>query len=53
MRERSAPFSETIGAELREDVIALATAAGWIEEFIEIDDEWLRVTFMRDGPNHT
>ena len=28
MRERRAPFSETIQAELREDVIAMATAAG-------------------------
>ena len=28
MRECSAPFSETILTELREDVIALATAAG-------------------------
>jgi hypothetical protein len=50
MRDRSAPFSETIPAELREDAIALATAAGWIEEFLPLDEagEWLRVTFMKD-----
>ena len=46
---RRAPFSETILAELREDVIAMATAAGWVEEFIELSPEWLHVTFMRDG----
>lgn len=49
MRERGAPFSETVLTELREDVIAMATAAGWVEEFIELSPEWLRVTFMRDG----
>jgi hypothetical protein len=48
MRERSAPLSETIPVELREDIIAMATAAGWVEEFIELSPEWLRVTFMRD-----
>jgi hypothetical protein len=49
MRERSAPFSETISANLREDVIAMATASGWIEEFVELNEEWLRVTFMKEG----
>lgn len=48
MRTRTAPFSETIPMELREDIIALATAAGWREEFIELDAEWLRVTFMSE-----
>jgi hypothetical protein len=46
MRMRTAPFSVTIETELREDAILLATMAGWIEEFIELDEHWLRVTFM-------
>ena len=48
MRTRTDPFSETIAAELREQVIAMATAAGWREEFIELNDDWLRVTFMSE-----
>ena len=52
MRTRNAPFSETIAAELREDVIALATVAGWMETFLPLDEtgEWLRVTFMQENP---
>jgi hypothetical protein len=52
MRMRTAPFSETIPLELREDVIVLATAAGWMEEFLAIDErgQWLRVTFMSEQP---
>ena len=50
MRTRTAPFSETIAAALREEVIAMATATGWREEFCELDgtDEWLRVTFVSE-----
>ena len=49
-RTRTDPFSETIASEIREDVIALATAAGWMEEFLPADEagEWLYVTFLQD-----
>lgn len=49
MMTRTDPFSQTIKAELREDVIALATTAGWVEEFLDLDNGWIRATFMRDG----
>ncbi len=49
MKDRTYTFTMTVPAEIREDVIALATHYGWKEQIIEIDSGWLEVEFLREG----
>jgi hypothetical protein len=49
MRARNAPFSETIMADLREDVISLATFAGWNEQISDLDENWIAVDFTEEA----
>lgn len=49
MRTATVPFSETVMAELREDIIAMATASGWKENIKDITKDWIRVEFVREG----
>lgn len=45
---RTAPFSEALPIELREDIIAMATTRGWREQVTEISNEWIMVEFIKE-----
>jgi hypothetical protein len=48
MRTRDEPFSEVVISELKEDIIAMATAAGWDEHIVEMPDGWIAVGFSKN-----
>lgn len=43
MMQSKQPFAMTVQEEIREDIIAMATAAGWTEQFVEKGGGWLSV----------